>query len=81
MPPDAVCVTITRLILARPLPGTVGESRRIVHVFPEQAGDNLTAYCGTTFAASDMETLAAVCGMPCERCLARMPRNSAAIGS
>ncbi|MEU3274503.1 hypothetical protein ABZ639_26975 [Saccharomonospora sp. NPDC006951] len=66
-----------RLIIARPLPGTVGETRRMAHVFPapEAAAEMLVAYCGSRFATGSVELLdAKPTGMPCERCLATMPR-------
>jgi hypothetical protein len=66
-----------RLIIARPLPGTVGETRRVVHVFPlpaeDPALDRLTAYCGETFGPGELELLDRPVGMPCVRCLQRSP--------
>lgn len=66
-----------RLFIARPLPGTVGESRRVVHVFPllpeEAAPERLTAYCGETFRPGELELLDRPVGMPCVSCLHRSP--------
>ena len=66
-----------RLILARPRPGTVGETRRVVHVFPLATDDaqlpHLTAYCGATFSRDDLDQLDRPTGMPCERCLRLTP--------
>ena len=66
-----------RLVFGRPLPGTVGETRRVVHVFEVPTGDvvpeRLTALCGTSFGAGELERLDAVQGMPCESCLRRTP--------
>ncbi|MEU8633262.1 hypothetical protein AB0C38_13905 [Amycolatopsis sp. NPDC048633] len=66
-----------RLIIARPLPGTVGETRRVVHVFPlspeETAPERLTAYCGETFGPGELELLDRPVGMPCVSCLQRSP--------
>jgi hypothetical protein len=66
-----------RLLFGRPLPGTVGETRRVVHVFEAPTGDEvperLTALCGLSFGAGELERLDAVRGMPCESCLRRTP--------
>ncbi|WP_239071874.1 hypothetical protein [Amycolatopsis sp. SID8362] len=66
-----------RLIIARPLPGTVGESRRVVHVFPvsaeESTPEQLTAYCGAAFGPGELELLERPVGMPCVTCLHRAP--------
>lgn len=66
---------MTALFLARPLPGIVGERRRVCHVFPVSEGDSarLVALCGAEFARGDLEQLNAPQGMPCERCLAHAP--------
>ncbi|MTD55715.1 hypothetical protein [Amycolatopsis pithecellobii] len=63
------------LFIARPLPGTVGETRRVAHLFPEPTTpDTITAYCGAAFGPHQLELLDTVGGMPCEACLARSPR-------
>ncbi|MEV4143647.1 hypothetical protein AB0J40_08250 [Amycolatopsis sp. NPDC049691] len=66
-----------RLVTARPLPGTVGESRRVVHVFPvpaeETMPERLTAYCGAAFGPGELELLERPVGMPCVTCLHRAP--------
>jgi DNA-binding transcriptional ArsR family regulator len=66
-----------RLFLARPLPGTVGETRRVVHVFevpPEgTVPERLTALCGSSFGRRELERLDHPKGMPCEPCLRRTP--------
>nr|WP_026153549.1 hypothetical protein [Amycolatopsis methanolica] len=58
------------MILARLRPGVAGETRREVHLFPQ---DSCTALCGATFPTSDLERLDGFHGMPCVRCLARAP--------
>ncbi|MBA0127892.1 hypothetical protein H0B56_20290 [Haloechinothrix sp. YIM 98757] len=64
-----------RLLLARPLPGTVGEARRVTHVFaePESVPARLDAYCGVSFGAGELELLDGIRGMPCEPCLLLAP--------
>ncbi|MBA0127368.1 hypothetical protein H0B56_17615 [Haloechinothrix sp. YIM 98757] len=64
-----------RLLLARPLPGTVGESRRVTHVFPEPESvpGRLDAYCGASFGVGELELLDGIRGMPCEPCLLLAP--------
>jgi len=66
-----------RLFLARPLPGTVGETRRVVHVFevpPDGAvPERLAALCGSSFGRQELERLDHPKGMPCEPCLRRTP--------
>jgi hypothetical protein len=63
------------LNLARLLPGLVGESRRVVHLIPvtDQYPGGLTALCGEVFYSGDLEFLAALGGMPCERCAIASP--------
>ncbi|MEV0070829.1 MULTISPECIES: hypothetical protein [unclassified Amycolatopsis] len=69
-----------RMIIARPLPGTVGETRRVVHLFPLPADatmpDRLTAYCDATFGPHELELLERPVGMPCVLCLRRSPRTN-----
>ena len=66
-----------RLLLARPLPGGVGETHRVVHVFEvpteDTASDWLTARCGLVFGPGELELLDQLQGMPCESCLRRTP--------
>ncbi|MCU1687049.1 MAG: hypothetical protein JWQ81_7788 [Amycolatopsis sp.] len=66
-----------RLFLARPMPGTVGETRRVVHVFPFPAdgatSDRVTALCGDDFIPGELELLDVPRGMPCEQCLRHTP--------
>ena len=61
------------VFIARPLSGTVGESRRVVHVFPAPAEgtapERLTAYCGKAFGQGERELLERPVGMPCVPCL------------
>nr|WP_112282421.1 hypothetical protein [Prauserella muralis] len=63
----------TPIFLARSLPGIVGETRRMCHVFPvpdaEQPPPMLTALCGATFGRDQLELLDGPRGMPCELCL------------
>ena len=67
----------SRLLLGRPLPGTVGESCRVVHLFevpPEGVvPEQLTALCGSSFGRGELERLDRPQGMPCEPCLRRAP--------
>lgn len=69
-----------RLMIGRPLPGVVGESRRVVHLFPGTGRypDTLTAYCGEAFWSGDLEWLDGPAGMPCTVCLLRLRRSQAA---
>jgi hypothetical protein len=66
-----------RLLFGRPLPGVVGETRRVVHVFevPEQnaTSERLTAFCSASFGPGELELLDRPLGMPCESCLQRTP--------
>jgi hypothetical protein len=66
------------LIMARPLPGTVGETRRVVHLFPFLSSgitpEQMTAYCGETFGPGELELLdRRPTGMPCVICLSQSP--------
>jgi hypothetical protein len=65
------------LIMARPLPGTVGETRRVVHLFPLPPSDTtperMAAYCGETFGPGELELLDRPTGMPCVICLSQSP--------
>ncbi|MEU6643198.1 hypothetical protein ABZ863_11665 [Saccharomonospora sp. NPDC046836] len=64
-----------RLIIARPRSGVVGETRRVVHLFPypDAPPEQLMAYCGATFGPGTLDQLDGIRGMPCELCLARQP--------
>ncbi|TKG63098.1 hypothetical protein [Prauserella endophytica] len=64
-----------RILVARPRPGLVGETRRVTHVFPypDTPPDRLAAYCGANFGQGELELLPGIHGMPCEACLARVP--------
>ncbi len=65
-----------RLIIARPLRGTVGEARRVAHLFPVGPGpvaEHLRATCGAEFDINELETLGSIAGMPCEPCLRNVP--------
>jgi hypothetical protein len=67
----------TPVILARLLPGLVGETRRLTHFFPAPPNgaipEVLTAYCGFTLRPGQAEHLSALTGAPCELCLLRTP--------
>jgi hypothetical protein len=65
-----------RLSIARPLPGVVGETRRVVHLFPEPQSypGKVTSYCDQTFYSGDLEWMDQPHGMPCEQCIALSPR-------
>jgi hypothetical protein len=69
-----------RLFIACPLPGTVGETRRVVHVFPlppdEVTPERLTAYCGAEFGPGELELLDTPQGTSCVSCLRNAPRPS-----
>lgn len=68
-----------RVFIARPLPGTVGETRRVTHVFPVPPDDTvpqkLTALCGSAFGPGELEQLDRPQGMPCESCLRLTPTS------
>ncbi|HWD04270.1 MAG TPA: hypothetical protein VG674_17670 [Amycolatopsis sp.] len=71
--------TVTaRIMMGRPWPGTVGETLRVTHVFPEPEHYpwRVTAYCGAGFWTGDLEWLAHPTGMPCTACLAVVPLRS-----
>lgn len=67
-------------LMARPLPGTVGESARVVHLFPPpdngEAPEFLTAFCGSTFGPGVLELLDRILGMPCVLCLLVAPAST-----
>jgi hypothetical protein len=68
------------LFLARPLRGTVGETRRVVHVFPVPPDGarpaRVSALCGSEFGPGELELLDKPSGMPCVSCLRHAPRPS-----
>lgn len=69
-----------RLILVRPLPDAVGETRRATHLIDladdtAELPEQLAARCGARFAAGQLELLDGIRGMPCELCLAARPPN------
>jgi hypothetical protein len=57
--------------------GLVGETRRVVHIVPIPALDAipavLTAYCGLHIRPGTADLLPEPQGMPCVRCLAKLP--------
>ncbi|RSN63040.1 hypothetical protein DMH01_10520 [Amycolatopsis sp. WAC 04182] len=61
------------LLFARPRPGSMGESRRLVHLFgvlPEGVQpERMAALCGEEFGPGVLQLLEAPCGMPCFACL------------
>ncbi|HKS45541.1 MAG TPA: hypothetical protein VJT49_10585 [Amycolatopsis sp.] len=59
------------LLIGRPWPGTVSETRRVAHLFPvpDRYPTTLTARCGAEFWSGDLEFLDRVGGMPCTACL------------
>jgi hypothetical protein len=65
------------VFLARQLPGTVGETRRVVHVFPVppegEMPSRLAAFCGAGFGRGELEMLEELSGMPCVSCLRDSP--------
>jgi hypothetical protein len=68
------------LILARPRPGTVGETRRVCHLIsvPSHSSEEaqltrVTALCGTPFGPGELELLDYPAGMPCAPCLLTTP--------
>jgi hypothetical protein len=67
----------TRLIIARPLPGTVGETKRVCHLFQAPPDgirpEKLSAYCGAEFGPGELELLDRPMGMPCVSCLGQAP--------
>lgn len=70
----------TPLIFGRPLPGVVGETRRVVHVFETPAEDTmperLTALCADSFGPGELELLDRPSGMPCVLCLTLTPNTA-----
>ena len=67
-----------RLLLARPVEGTVGERERVAHLLelPEEVQSRparLRAFCGREFGPGELELLDRVTGMPCEPCLRKVP--------
>jgi hypothetical protein len=66
-----------RVVIARPRPGVVGETRRVAHLFEIPAGqdvpETLTALCGDEFGHGQLEMLERPSGMPCESCLRLSP--------
>ena len=70
-----------RLSIGRPLPGTVGETQRVSHLFPAELDAPTparpVAYCGAEFDAADLEWLDGPVGMPCVRCLRYAPSPDA----
>jgi hypothetical protein len=68
------------LLLVRLRRGVVGERARVVHIvsFPTlgEIPESLTAYCGIEIRHATADVLPRPCGMPCERCLARIPRST-----
>ncbi|WP_208024332.1 hypothetical protein [Amycolatopsis pithecellobii] len=74
-------MSLTRLLLARPVEGTVGERQRVTHLVyvPEARNRALLARacCGQAFGPGDLELLDGVAGMPCEACLRHAPINNA----
>jgi hypothetical protein len=73
----------TPLLIVRPLPGTVGERRRVAHLLSAPVGrelpEQVTAYCGAALRTCDLELLPALAGMPCELCLLRAPARSGSV--
>jgi len=73
------------ILLVRALRGTVGETRRTVHVVPltdsTLAPEMLTAYCGERFMPGMAERLDQPSGTPCVWCLAIAPAAPGAIGT
>lgn len=65
------------VIMARPLPGTVGETARVAHLFPAPDGGSvparLVAFCGVGFGPGELELLDSTDGMPCVMCLLTSP--------
>jgi len=60
-----------RIMLARPVSGVVGETRRTTHVFVSVTGPatSLTALCGLQFELASVEFLDGLTGMPCVKCM------------
>lgn len=60
-----------RSILARPLTGPVGETKRVRHLFPapseETSPARLAAFCGAEFGPGELERLDAPQGMLVQR--------------
>lgn len=69
-----------RVILARPVRGTVGETRRVVHVFrvpyEETLPTRLVACCGADFGPGALDIVDGLTGMPCVMCLRYSPTTT-----
>ncbi|WP_235079559.1 hypothetical protein [Amycolatopsis orientalis] len=65
----------SRIIMARPLLRTVGETRHVTHLFaePEKYPWRVLAFCGAAFWSGDLEWLDGPAGMPCTACLTVVP--------
>lgn len=65
------------VLLVRPVVGTVGERRRVVHIVRVAEGhgrpSRLRACCREEFEPGDLELLDHISGMPCEDCLRHVP--------
>lgn len=63
------------IILVRVKRGLTGETKRVVHIvrLPDNGTvpDELTAYCGATFAPGTIDFLPEPTGMPCVPCLVK----------
>ncbi|MGH3784296.1 MAG: hypothetical protein ACRDRO_27670 [Pseudonocardiaceae bacterium] len=72
-------VFAARLLHGARLPdgGTVGETDRVVHLFPIPSGrvisEQLRAYCGLAVRAGQAELVTVGTGMPCVACVVEAP--------
>ena len=73
----------TQLLFGRPLPGVVGETRRVAHVFETPAQntmpERLTTLCAESFGPGELELLDRPLGMPCTLCLSLTPNTAPAL--
>jgi hypothetical protein len=71
-----------RIFIARAIPGSIGETRRVSHIFqlpPDgETPESLTAYCDASFVPGELELLDGPTGTPCVSCL---KSSSSPVGS
>lgn len=53
-------------------------TRQVTHFVPAPTENTvkLVAYCGVEFESGELELLTKITGMPCEACIATMPRST-----
>lgn len=53
-------------------------TKQVTHFIPAPTENTvkLVAYCGVEFESGELELLTKITGMPCEACIATMPRSA-----